>query len=432
MATEEADDADGFEYYPQATAHAPCYIEGEITGTVLSINEDAENTEHNVGVIYENPTVTKGTAWEHRDRPDGFDSIGEYDDTLAMANADVESDDYIRGQEVTQEAIEEARSTLSEAGYGYEDSEQIGATDFKIADPDHSTNTVQEFDGQTIGIDVGGGTFDSEPVELDEEAIMVWYGGKFGQFLVRTLDFNGLSFARYTEDDYLVKGLLQTPLGWRADDTERYDVPTTDRSKLASPKNRGGLGRPPRIARPIILRDELDGARAEVRMEASNGGQNWFEGVHLVDGEELSLSNAYADDSGYDFPDAVIEDRLDVDDADTVYWMYHGEGWQDEPDGFGESADEDTSGGSFDMGDGASDDDDDGEVGLTDKEREFAGMVVEQLTGTPYHPDDQVFLDESADLEGLVEHNAENFDTTAPNVDAIRGYVIENVSHLEA
>ena len=165
-------------------------------------------------------------------------------------------------------------------------------------------------------------------------------------------------------------------------------------------------------------------------MEASDSGQNWFEGVHLGD-EELSLSNAYEDGSGYEYPDAVIEERLDVDDADTVYWMYHGEGWQDEPAGFGEpdEAETDTSGASFDMG--GSDDDDTTSKALSETEREFAGMVVEQLTGTPYHPDDQVFLDESQDLDGLVEHNLENFNTDAPNVDGIRSYVVENVSHLE-
>jgi hypothetical protein len=281
---------------------------------------------------------------------------------------------------------------------------------------------------------VGGGTFDADQVELNEDYLMVWYGGIIGQFVVRSLDFNGMVYARYNDNDYLTKGVLQAPLGWRDSDVEDYDVETTDRGKLAAPKDSGGLGRPPRIARPIVLRDEIVDSEAEIRMGWLDDGKNRrsFDGLFVED-EELDLSNAYADDSGYDFPDAVIEDRLDVDDADSVYWMYHGEGWQPQPDGFGSEAaddDADTAGGSFDM-DVSTDDSEPTDDALTDDERQFAEMVTEQLTGTGAHPDDEVFLDGSEDIIGLVQHNLENFSTDSPDADGIRQFVIENSSHLD-
>jgi len=430
MSETEAD-ADGeeeaFDYIPQASAHSPCAVEGEIVGTRLSINEDAEKTGHNVGVIYANPTVTEGAAWENRNRPDGFTSIGEYNDTVELSRADPETDDYAGGVEVTEDAVSEAEARLEDAGVDVDEADTIDGTDFKIAG--EAGNDVKTYKDDVIGIDVGGGTFDADRVELDEDRVMVWYGGIIGQFLARSLDFNGMVYARYNDNDYLTKGLLQAPLGWREDDVENYDVETTDRGKLAAPKDSGGLGRPPRIARPIVLRDELESTEAEIRMSWLGDSQQRrsFDGL-FVDGEELELSNAYADESGYDFPDAVIEDRLDVDDADTVYWMYHGDGWQPQPAGYSVEEEEDTSGGSFDMG-VSTDDSDDG--GLSDDEQQFAEMVTEQLTGTGAHPDDEVFLDGSEDIIGLVQHNLENFSTDSPNADGIRRFVIENSSHLD-
>jgi len=425
----DGDSEESFDYIPQASAHSPCAVEGEIVGTRLSINEDAEKTGHNVGVIYEDPTVTEGSAWENRNRPDGFTSVGEYNDTLELSRADPSEDDYAGGVEVTEDAVWEARERLEDAGVNYDEGDFIDGTDFKIAGADG--NEVKTYKDDVIGIDVGGGTFDADRVELDEDRVMVWYGGIIGQFLARSLDFNGMVYARYNDNDYLTKGLLQAPLGWREDDVENYDVETTDRGKLAAPKDSGGLGRPPRIARPIVLRDELQDTRAEIRMSWLGDSQQRrsFDGV-FVDGEELDLSNAYADGSGYDFPDAVIEDRLDVDDADTVYSMYHGDGWQPQPEGYSVDAEEeDTSGGSFDMG-VSTDDTDDG--GLSDDEQQFAEMVTEQLTGTGAHPDDEVFLDGSEDLIGLVQHNLSNFGTDDPNVDAIRSFIVENSSHIDS
>jgi len=424
----DGDSEEAFDYIPQASAHSPCAVEGEIVGTRLSINEDAEKTGHNVGVIYEDPTVTEGSAWANRDRPDGFVSIGEYNDTLELARADPSEDDYAGGVEVTEDAVWEARERLENAGVDVESADPIDGTDFKIAGAEG--NEVKTYKDDVIGIDVGGGTFDADRVELDEDRVMVWYGGIIGQFLARSLDFNGMVYARYNDNDYLTKGLLQAPLGWREDDVENYDVETTDRGKLAAPKDSGGLGRPPRIARPIVLRDELLDTEAEIRMSWLGDAQQRrsFDGV-FVDGEECDLSNAYADESGYDFPDAVIEDRLDVDDADTVYSMYHGDGWQPQPDGYSvEETEEDTSGGSFDMGISTDDGDDDG---LSDDEQQFAEMVTEQLTGTGAHPDDEVFLDGSEDIIGLVQHNLENFSTDSPDADGIRQFVIENSSHLD-
>jgi len=422
MVEDSESEDDEFEYIAQVSAHAPSRIGGNIVDTRLAIDTESEKTGSSIGLIIEDPYVEVGSVWKNRNTPDGFDTIGEYNDTLAMANADVDDDNYAGGDEVTSEAIQSATERLESAGYDASSAEQISGTDYKVAAEDG--NDVKTYNDDVIGIDVGGGTLDSEQRdEFDHDTVMVWYGGIVGQFIARTLDFNGAPFAHYNDEGYLVKGLLQPPIGWRNDDVEKFEnVPTTDRSKLASPKDRGGYGRPPRIARPVVLREELDDtAEIELSWYDDAKSRRNFDGV-FVDGEELDLAMAYGRDDG---PDAVIEDALDVDNAADAYWMFHGEGWEDEVEVVED--DTDTSGGSFDMGM----DEDVVDDGLTDREEEFAESVTEQLTGTGAHPDDEVFLDSGADIEGLVQHNVDAFDTDDPNVEGIRTFIIENLSHIE-
>lgn len=424
-----ADDGDDFEYHAQVTHHPVAEVTGEVVDVVTSANIDseAEQTGHGIGVVFEDPELTSddGSVWASRNSPDGFDTVREYNDTLELANADVDEDDYAGGEEVTEANVNGAREELEAKGYDYEDADEVSCTDYKLAS--EGFNDVQKFDGNIVSIDVGGGAFEAEPNEsFDHDRVMVWYGGVTGQFLARALDFNGLPFARYTEDGYLVKGLLQVPLGWRGNsDIEQHgEVPTTDRSKLARSEDRGGLGRAPRLARPLILRPDIEGERISVEID-----DNRFITITGESGDELDLRNGYDGDGSVE---DYIEDALDVDDANTVYEMYHGEGWEPQPADDPTEA-TDTSGGSFDVDADDGNDEGEGDSGasLSDAEEQFASKVVEALTGTDAAPSDEVFGEDGLTMRELGEAQIENFDTDSPNFDAIEAYVYEHSAHLE-
>jgi len=408
----DSDSDSEFEYYPQVTAHAPSAIEGEIVDTRLAVDFDSPDTSHSVGVVIKDPEVTDGWVWESRDIPEGFTTIREYNDTVEMANADVD-DAYVGAGEVTQEAIDDATTRLDEAGYGFVNAEMVSGTDYKIVGEGNNTE-IKEFRDEIIGVDVGGGTFDSEQSRsFNHDTVMVWYGGIIGQFLIRTLDFNGLVFANFNQDGtYLNKGILQVPDGWR-----------NNRGKCLAEKQY------PREARPIVLRPELEDTRAEIRMtwDDENGRRN-YEGV-FIDGEELSLRNAYDADDTY--PDTTIVNALGVDEAYYAYNLYHGDGFAAVPESFEEpsdvadtatdtgsgSGDSDTSGGSFDIGAGTSGE---SEEGLTTMESEFVDMVVDQLAANDVSSlgaSEMMFLNGTEDFSGLVYHNSDEFDTEAPSVD---------------
>jgi len=458
-AQDETDD--GFIYYPQVTQHPTTLIEGDIADIVTGadIDGDKEDTGSSFGVVYENPTVEGGTLWKNSNIPEGFDSSAEFNDALRVA-IDGDDVDYVRGQEVDDEFIETARERVGDVlgvtdfeDVSYDDN-RVKGTDFKVADPeDRDANVGYNSDGDQTGIDVGGGEFESTEVEDfgDAEKVMVWYGGMAGQFIGRGLDFNGMAFSRYTSPDdgdlpYLVKGLFQVPLGWRGDaDIDQYGgdaVETTDRSKLARAESNGGLGRAPRVARPPILRDDIDG-RAFIAIGRYNGG-NMHE-VHIGRAEDdyediLDAINADEDDVDdmYDAIDMKYDQSADetlnaeFDNAASVYGIYEGEGWLTIPDETQEALDSDgDSGGSFDTPD--VDIDGDSVEHPTEQEVEFAEGIAEKLAGTGVSPEDAIFpTDEgNVDLDGIVQANTDQFQVN-PDVDAIREVVYENTSHLNA
>ena len=433
----ESEDNDEFTYYPQVTQHPTTVIEGDIADIVTGadIDNGVEQTGSSFGVVFENPEVVgDATVWKNRNIPEGFKTTSEFNDTIRLAQADDDTN-YVRGQEVTDEAIEDAQARLDEADVDYEGEEydalKVSGTDYKVADPTDQEASVQEVSGQTLGIDVGGGVYEAEQVEeFDSDRIMVWYGGMSGQFVGRGLDFNGMPFARYTDDGYLVKGLFQVAIGWRGDaDVEEYDnVPTTDRSELAT-----DLGRKPRVARPPVLRDDIDG-RAFIGIGRYNGGQ--MHEVHIGRAEE-SYDDILAamrdnDDPDYDGLDMKYdqspEERLaaEFEDASDIYALYHGEGWQSEPDNkqsvLGDEG-ADTDGGSFDVDDV----DDDAIDHPTSEETTFAKTVAEKLAGTGATPDEA--FESKGGLEGLVEANSDNFDQEY-DIEAIRAEVYANTDHL--
>lgn len=459
MSTEaESADADndtdeGWDIYPQVTQHPHTIIVGEEVADVRfggTLDSGTENTGHNVGVVFKNPTVARGTLWQNREVPDGFDSAADFNAVARTATFD----NYANGVEITDDAREEAQERIEEAldeeiDFDADDAYQNLrlAVDYKVADPDD-----RDFDRKSIevdgeehvsGISVGSDEFASEQAdEFDEDYVMVWYRGISGQFIMSALDFNGRPSARFKEDGYLVKGLMQHPLGWFDRDTENYPdlVETTDRRKLASQNE---LGRPPRVARPPVLRDDIGGEEVFVEIDRYEGGRM------------LSSTVAYNDFDGDDYEDAtVIEPRyegagdpptpedvlvetFDLDgeaDISEVYELYHGDGWQPEPDGafFGTGdGDEESgsSGGSFDAP-SVSDDEVDHP---TESEVEFGQMIAEVIAGTGVDPDEEGALTlngEDMDLEGAVGTNASQFGVT-PDVSAIRRVVYENTSHLD-
>jgi len=431
---------DEFTYYPQVTQHPTTVIEGDIVDLVTGadIDDGVEQTGASFGVVYEDAEVVgDGTVWRNRNIPDGFETTSEYNDTIRMAQAG-DNTNYVRGREVTDEAIEAAQDRLDEAGVDYDDSDydeiKVSGTDYKVSDPSDTESEVDEvtFDGETkvTGIDVGGGTFKSEQVDgFESDRIMVWYGGMSGQFVGRGLDFNGMPFARYTEDGYLIKGLFQVAIGWRGDaDVEAYDnVPSTNRKELAT-----DLGRKPRVARPPVLRDDIDG-RAFIGIGRYNGGQ--MHEVHIgrakSDYSEILADMRANDQPDYDGLDMVYnQDAEEVlsaefDDASNIYALYHGEGWQSKPDNAQNVMDEggDTDDGSFDV-----EMDDEGVDHPTAKETTFAKTVAEKLAGTGATPDEA--FESKGGLDGLVEANADNFGDDY-DTEAIRAEVYKHTEHLD-
>jgi hypothetical protein len=265
-----------------------------------------------------------------------------------------------------------------------------------------------------------------------------------GQFIGRGLDFNGMPFARYTNPDdegelpYLVKGLFQVPIGWRGDaDVDQFDnVETTDRKKLAT-----DLGRPPRVARPPVLRDDIDG-RAFIAIGRYNGG-NMFE-VHIgraaddYDAIIDALRDDDLSDEDYDALDMKYDQsaeetlNAEFDNPAEVFALYHGEGWQDEPEETSSWAEgSGDSGGSFDTPD--VDVDGDAVEHPTEQEVEFAQGISEKLAGTGVSPDNEIFPTgdgENTDLAGIVDANSDQFNVE-PDVAAIREVVYENTAHLD-
>jgi len=441
MSENEQSQSEGFDIYPQVKQHPTTFVVGsEIVDVVTSaqIDSDVEDTGSGFAVIWRDPTVVGGSLWKQRDIPEGYDSAAEFNNDLKIALAG--DGDWVGGVEVDQKDIDAARDRVDAGLDGGFDADEDTYTDlnlgvdYKIANEDDRDFTAHEMGGEVLGIDVGGSMYASEKVdEFEEDEVMVWYGGITGQFIARALDFNGMPSTRYKDDGYLVKGLFQHPLGWFDYDADNYDVSTTDRGKLARATQNGGLGRPPRFARPPVLRPDIEGESMFIKIGRYNDG-NMYEVTIGYNDFEDDPDEATELDLRYDQePEPILEEEFDVDDATEVYSLYHGEGWQPEPDNAGGGEPEDTSGASFDV-DVADDGDDDEEVeqsGPTEDETQFGRMIAEKISGSGATPDDPIFTvdGENADLAALVAANEPEFGSE-PNVDAIRAVVYENTAHL--
>ncbi len=427
-----ADDGDEFEYIPQVNQSPHTIIEGEIVDLVGPSNLDAEQTGTSFGVVYDDPEVVKGSVWLNRNVPDGFVSTREINDTIKVAAA--EEGDYVGSIEVENGDIEDARDRLSEYVEGLDDFEVgewdamavtndygvpkagVNGTDIKVADASDAETSVQEVDGTVLGIEINGSLFSGEEGELPDR-VMVWYNSLSGQFLGRALDFNGLPFAGYDTNGDQTYGLFQVANGWR-------EANRSKRGEMAS------NGKAPRVARPPILRDDVDRIAVEIYRSGQayyiNFGhaQDDYEEIIDGDGSFESIEFQYADDAA---------ERIASEFDDDVTSWYKDDGWNDALNLDNKTEDGGSSGGSFDINVDEDGDDGDEVAHPTDNEREFAEMVVEKIEGTGADPSDAIFGngDEKTDLDGLVAANEGNFDVT-PNVDAIDTHIRENCSHLTA
>lgn len=429
--------------YPQVTQHPHSIIVGdEVIDVFTSADLDSskEQTGTGVGVVWKNPTVAKGDLWQNREVPDGFATGRTYMTTVydAAGENDVSDEEQ---QEALQRLVDADIIESTDVDIDVSRSQQgtsanVDGEDISVPTVDYKTASgkagdVQEVSGTVLGIDVGGGTFPSERVdEFEEDEVLVWYGGIAGQFIARAFDFNGRPSARYKDDGYLVKGLFQHPLGWFDRDTEDYDVETTDRSKLARAQSNGGLGRPPRVARPPVLREDVAGESVFVEIDHYNGGPmleatiafNDFEGDNWEDATQLEPR--YEQD-----PEEVL--AAEFEEPNEVYSLYHGDGWQPKPDNaqsvMGTDQEEGSGGGSFDIEDPDIEADD--VEHPTPDETDFGQMVAEKIAGTGATPDEA--FESQGGLEGIVGNNADQFGVT-PDVEAIREVVYENTGHLDA
>lgn len=438
----ESDDDESFNYFLQVKQSPHTIIEGDIVDIVTGADIDGgvESTGTDFGVVFEDPTVEKGELWQNGDIPEGFDTTSEYNDTVRLAIEGTDND-YVRGMEVTEERVEEARERLADTNIDFEedtyDTHRVKGVDYKVSDRTDKdtkvTSVTIEGEEHVTGMSLDGNAFEgSEVDEFDSDRIMVWYGGMSGQFVSRALDFNGMPFARYTDEGYLVKGLFQVPIGWRGEaDVEQYDeVPTTDRKKLST-----DLGRPPRVARPPVLRDDLGESRTFVAIGRYMGGDQYEAEVGLEAEDYTDFMSEFRKDiqpheKDYDVTmvDMKYDDDADAvlsanfDNPNAVYAMYHGEGWQNQPESVATSSASDTSGASFDV-----EVDDSDDATPSDAERQFAEMVSEKIEGTGVEPD--AAFESKGGLAGLADANSENFDE-GYDVDTIRELVYDNTSHL--
>ena len=367
----------------------------EIEDVVISVEDGRydEYTGTSVGVVVSNPTAAKGTIYRN--------SEVDYDTYETAVGAKMQSDDL---------------------------DQNVSSTDFKLADPEDDMTTEKSYDGTVRAIEVGSGSFDAEVVDsFDVDTAIIWFNRVSGQVIGRALDFNGIPFARYTDDGYLVKGLLDVPLGWRSQDRNApVDDPGSQAARRTLAKD-DGFGRPPRWARPIVQRADTVGE--SVFFEVERSGQSYITNAYFNDFEGDNVEEATPIEPRYEAEaDDILAEVFEDTTPEGIYALYHGEGWQND---LGDNSDAEaaTSGaGSFDI---APEDDEAASTaeqdGLTDAEEQFAERVVETIAGSNRTPDEAL----KQGFEGTIGANAEMFEGT-PNTEGVREHIYENSEHLDA
>jgi hypothetical protein len=335
---------------------------------------------------------------------------GELDDTVAQNDTSfaLQADgiEVINGTVFENDERGEYEST-SEAA---EANDQPRATDFRVVDvDDKSADAKQDF--LFTREEMGDYTVRDESIE---EETLLFFNGMSGQFVGRTLDFNGLPWARYTDDGYLVKGLLQVPDEWRSANRSK-------RSDMAQD------GRAPRVARTPFLRGDVD----EIIIDLSryNGGRMYE--VHVFDGTEIENPELELEEGS----DGMILDGVEElqprydDEADDyladreVRWaLYHGDGWPDEP------ANAEATG-SVDVELDVGGDETELESGFTASQERLIDSFEDALKGSGVTPDGAF----DGGLEAAIETYADDAGCAdnLPAVNDVREELYVRLSHLD-
>lgn len=383
---ESADADDGErEQFAWASQTPTTRIAGEVAGLIYAgnLSDTVEQNDTSFGVVLRDPTVVNGTLFVNEQKDD--------DGTM-------------------EDAVDED-STVP--------------TDYRVADPtDEDANIVKGAlsTEEKSTVDGDRANVYEEADGFDEDEIIVWYNGMSGQRIGRTLDFNGLPFARFTDDGYLVKGLMQPADGWRGANSDK-------RRQMA--RN----GKAPRVARAPILRFRVDddgnlsdeGSR-EVLIDVSRyqGGRTYE--AHVFD------AAAFADEHGNHSADFDSDDEAELewvydenaddvlDQAEYAMSPYTGDGWQDEPAGYESPR---TGTGDFTVDSEVPDDEE-----IEEQYDEFADMVVGEMEGNEALHGQTPADAFRGGIEGLIGRNSEAFHVP-PESDTIRQAVYERIDWLD-
>lgn len=342
----------------------------------------------------------------------------DVEETGTTAILDMENVEVVNGN-IYENDIKPDDGTTADAI----DEDDPRPTDYRVVDPDDSSVNVKGeylFTGEQYG----------EYTEVDDfadEELTLWINGMSGQRSLRELDFNGSPFASYTDRGSLVKGLLQVPEGWR-------DASSTRKKELVDD------GKAPRVARPPILREEAENREIVIDLGRLNGSRGYELNLFWADEMEDDIGldgdiDELRNESGWVDADYAIAPKFtDFDEADeriaeegVSFTLYHGEGWEDEP----ENAE--TMASDFDVGGSSTDgDDDDAEVGadgFTENQRTFIDAVEGAMAGSGQTVAE--FYEAEGGLGAVIERNTGNFDTT-PKVDDVRAELYDRLSHLNS
>lgn len=382
--------------YAWASQTPDTRIEGTPVGLIYAgrLDDSVAQNDTSFGVVLEDPQVVDGSLWQNQAKPEGATTADGIDD------------------------------------------DQSRPTDYRIVDEDDDSTTIAN--GALVTGEEGPNTYD-EADSIEEDAIIVWYNGMSGERLGRVLDFNGRPFARWTDDDYLVKGLMQPAEGWRGANGDKR-------------RQMKDNGRAPRVARAPILRqrvvvdrddegdiedvtllDEPQDQRVLIDMSRFQGGRAYE--VHALDADDFVDTFGSADatlprnDAGYvddvdaelDMPYSPVADDV-LEQAEYRMHMYTGDGFQTEPEGWTPQSTSEVE--SFGVSTGSTDA---GDVeGLTAQEEQFVREVVDELKGTGLTPEEAF----DGGLAGLIGKFSDQFDR-APEVDDVREEVYARVAHLD-
>lgn len=395
--TESADDADTEQVeYAWASQTPTTRIAGTPVGLVYAgrLDDSVRQNDTSYGLVLEDPEVVTGSLW------------------------------------VNQEKTEDGTTADGV------DEDQSRPTDYRIVDEEDRNTTVAN--GALVTDENGPNTYDQAD-EIEEDRVIVWYNGMSGERLSRVLDFNGRPFARWTDDDYLVKGLMQPAEGWRGANGEKR-------------REMKDEGKAPRVARAPILRQRVeieyddDGNVAEatlledpreqrvlIDMSRFQGGRAYE--IHVFDADEFedefgSLDAELPREDGYVND---VESELDMsytpaaddilEQAEYRMHMFTGEGFQNEPSSWSPQSTSEV--GSFGVSADAGTSDGDGD-GFTAAQEQFIREVVDEVKGTGLTPDEAF----DSGLEGLIGKFSDDFDRV-PDADDVRGEVYRRVSHLD-